>query len=286
MAAGRPRRLACLPCRGASGRARGRPRDSSSADGAASASAWSPRRRRSRAHAQQRLEARLQRGAPTATCPTRSAPALVRGRRCCARSSASVRAARRCADCTPTTGSTGGTSATRPTCSSEGTSRTTSPGGGDLGDRARRAGYAKRTARGGSARCWRGAWRRRSTAAATVAAWLDSPDASAHPDLARYSDIGVGTVAGTPVERIPSGVTVAAMFGRAALLINVGRTTSSARRCGRRARSDHVRAYSSSSSSCSAIDSQRSSCASCARPGQPRPHRRRRRSRARAGAGR
>ena len=89
----------------------------------------------------------------------------------------------------------------------------TSPGGGDLEDRARRAGYATRTCswRVGEILAW--GVDRRSTAAATVAAWLDSQPHRRILVSRRYSDLGVGTAAGTPSERHPSGVTVAAMLG-------------------------------------------------------------------------
>jgi uncharacterized protein YkwD len=89
----------------------------------------------------------------------------------------------------------------------------TSPGGGDLGDRARRAGYARRTCswRVGEILAW--GVEGRSTAAATVTAWLDSPSHRHILVSRRYSELGVGAVAGTPFERYPSGVTVAAMLG-------------------------------------------------------------------------
>jgi uncharacterized protein YkwD len=90
----------------------------------------------------------------------------------------------------------------------------TSPGGGELADRAQRAGYALR-------RCsWRVgevlAWGvgPRSTAARTVRAWMDSP---AHRRIIvsrRYRELGVGMQAGTPYDEFPSGVTVAAVLGR------------------------------------------------------------------------
>jgi uncharacterized protein YkwD len=90
----------------------------------------------------------------------------------------------------------------------------TSPGGGDLGDRARRAGYAKRTCswRVGEILAW--GVGERSTAAATVTAWLNSPSHRRILISGRYSDLGVGLVAGTPLVRYPSGVTVAVMLGR------------------------------------------------------------------------
>jgi uncharacterized protein YkwD len=89
----------------------------------------------------------------------------------------------------------------------------TSPGGSDLGDGARRAGYAQRTCswRVGEILAWGVA--QRSTAAATVAAWLDSPSHRRILVSPRSAQLGVGTVAGTPVERYPSGVTIAVMLG-------------------------------------------------------------------------
>jgi uncharacterized protein YkwD len=88
-----------------------------------------------------------------------------------------------------------------------------SPGGGELADRARRAGYIKPTCswRVGEVLAWGVGGR--STAAATVAAWLDSPSHRRILVSRRYSDLGVGTVAGTPYEQYPSGVTVAAVLG-------------------------------------------------------------------------
>lgn len=89
-----------------------------------------------------------------------------------------------------------------------------SPGGGDVGDRAQRAGYALR-------RCsWRVgevlAWGvgPRSTAAGTVTAWMDS---AAHRRILvarRYREVGIGLQAGTPFDAFPTGVTVAAVLGR------------------------------------------------------------------------
>jgi uncharacterized protein YkwD len=90
----------------------------------------------------------------------------------------------------------------------------TSPGGGDLGDRARRAGYAQR-------RC---SWRvgeilswgvgPRSTASGTVSAWMDSAPHRRILLSRRYREVGVGLQAGTPFDAFPAGVTVAAVLGR------------------------------------------------------------------------
>ena len=89
----------------------------------------------------------------------------------------------------------------------------TSPGGGDLADRARRSGFAREG-------CWWGvgevlAWGvgRRSTARRTVRAWLDSPS---HRDIVlsnRYGRLGLGMVYGNPAG-YTGGVTVAAVVGR------------------------------------------------------------------------
>jgi uncharacterized protein YkwD len=89
-----------------------------------------------------------------------------------------------------------------------------SPGGGDLADRAGRAGYALR-------RCsWRVgeilAWGvgPRSTAAGTVQAWMDSPGHRRILISRRYREVGLGLQAGTPFDAFPVGVTVAAVLGR------------------------------------------------------------------------
>jgi uncharacterized protein YkwD len=88
-----------------------------------------------------------------------------------------------------------------------------SPGGGELADRVRRAGYAQ-------ARCsWRAgeilAWGvgSRSTAASTVRAWLDS---SSHRQILlsrRYSQVGVAIQSGTPFAEYTGGMTAAAVLG-------------------------------------------------------------------------
>jgi uncharacterized protein YkwD len=89
-----------------------------------------------------------------------------------------------------------------------------SPGGGDLTDRARRAGYALRrcTWRVGEILAW-GAGPR-ATAARTVRAWMDSPSHRRIMLSRRYGEIGVGLVASTPFDEFPSGITVAAVLGR------------------------------------------------------------------------
>jgi uncharacterized protein YkwD len=88
------------------------------------------------------------------------------------------------------------------------------PAGSDVADRARRTGYAKSRCawRLGEVLAWGVAGR--STAAATVEAWMDSPE-HRHILVSRaYSDLGVGTVAGTPVRAYPHGLTAAAVLGR------------------------------------------------------------------------
>src|SRR5262245_25948817 len=89
-----------------------------------------------------------------------------------------------------------------------------SPAGADVADRARRTGYAKRTCswRLGEVLAWGVGGR--STAAATVRAWMDSPDHRRILVSDRYSDLGIGTVAGTPEQEYPHGLTAAAVLGR------------------------------------------------------------------------
>jgi len=89
-----------------------------------------------------------------------------------------------------------------------------SPAGADVADRARRAGYAKRACywRLGEVLAWGVGGR--STAAATVHAWMDSPDHRRILVSSRYSDLGVGTVAGTPMPELTDGLTAAAVLGR------------------------------------------------------------------------
>ena len=89
----------------------------------------------------------------------------------------------------------------------------TSLGGGDVGDRARRAGYARPACswRVGEVLAW--GVGQRSTAAGTVAAWVDSPSHRRILVSRRYAELGIGAVAGTPFERYPSGVTIAVVLG-------------------------------------------------------------------------
>jgi uncharacterized protein YkwD len=87
------------------------------------------------------------------------------------------------------------------------------PGGAGPGDRARRVGYAKATCswRIGEVLAWGVAGR--STAAATVKAWMESPDHRRILISRKYDEIGSWMAAGTPERRYPSGVTAAAVLG-------------------------------------------------------------------------
>jgi uncharacterized protein YkwD len=89
-----------------------------------------------------------------------------------------------------------------------------SPAGADVADRARRTGYAKRDCewRLGEVLAWGVGGR--STAAATVRAWMASPTHRRILVSNKYSDVGVGTVAGTPEQAFPHGLTAAAVLGR------------------------------------------------------------------------
>lgn len=89
-----------------------------------------------------------------------------------------------------------------------------SPGGGDLADRARRAGYAVGSCswRVGEILAW--GVGPRSTAAGTVRAWMDSPGHRRILISRRYRAVGLGLQAGTPFDAFPVGVTVAAVLGR------------------------------------------------------------------------
>jgi uncharacterized protein YkwD len=89
-----------------------------------------------------------------------------------------------------------------------------SPGGGDLGDRVRRAGFARAGCSWavGEVLSW-GAGER-TTAAGTVRAWLLSPSHRRILVSRRYGQVGLGMQAGTPFDAFPSGVTVAAVLGR------------------------------------------------------------------------
>jgi uncharacterized protein YkwD len=88
-----------------------------------------------------------------------------------------------------------------------------SPDGDDVGDRARRTGYVKPGCswRLGEVLAWGVA--DRSTAAATVRAWMASPEHRRVLTSRRYVDLGVGAVAGTPEPEYPHGITAAAVLG-------------------------------------------------------------------------
>jgi uncharacterized protein YkwD len=88
-----------------------------------------------------------------------------------------------------------------------------SPGGGELADRVRRAGYAEPGCswRAGEILAW--GVGSRSTAASTIRAWLDS---SSHRQILlsrRYSQVGVGIQPGTPFAQYTGGITAAAVLG-------------------------------------------------------------------------
>jgi uncharacterized protein YkwD len=89
-----------------------------------------------------------------------------------------------------------------------------SPGGGDLADRARRSGFARRncTWMVGEVLAW--GVGSRSTAAGTVRAWMNSPGHRRILISGRYGQIGLGLQAGTPYDAYPTGVIVAAVLGR------------------------------------------------------------------------
>lgn len=89
-----------------------------------------------------------------------------------------------------------------------------SPGGGDLADRARRSGFAKRGCSWmvGEVLAWGVA--SRSTAAGTVRAWMNSPGHRRILISRRYGQVGIGLQAGTPFDAFPTGLTAAAVFGR------------------------------------------------------------------------
>jgi uncharacterized protein YkwD len=87
------------------------------------------------------------------------------------------------------------------------------PAGLGPGDRARSVGYARAACswRVGEVLAWGVAGR--STAAATVRAWMDSPEHRRILVSRKYDELGSWMVAGTPERRYPDGVTAAAVFG-------------------------------------------------------------------------
>lgn len=90
-----------------------------------------------------------------------------------------------------------------------------SPGGGELGDRVRRAGFARPDCSWAVGEILAWGVGGRSTARGTVRAWLRSPS---HREILvsnRYGQLGLGSQLGTPEERFgATGVTVAAVLGR------------------------------------------------------------------------
>lgn len=89
-----------------------------------------------------------------------------------------------------------------------------SPGGGDLADRARRAGFARDGCSWAVGEVLAWGVGSRSTAAGTVRAWLRSPSHRRIILSDRYGRLGLGTQLGTPYEQFAGGVTVAAVLGR------------------------------------------------------------------------
>jgi uncharacterized protein YkwD len=89
----------------------------------------------------------------------------------------------------------------------------TSPGGGDLADRARRSGFAREGCswRVGEVLAW--GVGRRSTARRTVRAWMESPGHREILTANRFGRLGLGMVYGNPAG-YTGGVTVAAVVGR------------------------------------------------------------------------
>lgn len=90
----------------------------------------------------------------------------------------------------------------------------TSPGGGDLGDRARRAGFARAGCSWAVGEILAWGVGSRSTAGGTVRAWLRSPTHRRILVSERYGQLGLGMQLGTPFDAFPGGVTVAAVLGR------------------------------------------------------------------------
>jgi uncharacterized protein YkwD len=89
-----------------------------------------------------------------------------------------------------------------------------SPGGGDLADRARRAGFVRDGCSWAVGEILAWGVGSRSTAAGTVRAWLRSPSHRRVLLSRRYGRLGLGLQLGTPYEEFPGGVTVAAVLGR------------------------------------------------------------------------
>lgn len=89
-----------------------------------------------------------------------------------------------------------------------------SPGGGDLTDRARRAGFARDGCSWAVGEVLAWGVGSRSTAAGTVRAWMRSPSHRRIIVSDRYGRLGLGMQLGTPYDGFVGGVTVAAVLGR------------------------------------------------------------------------
>jgi uncharacterized protein YkwD len=89
-----------------------------------------------------------------------------------------------------------------------------SPGGSDLGDRARRADFARRDCSWGVGEVLAWGVGTSSTARGIVRAWLRSPSHRRILVADGYGQIGLGMQLGTPFDAYPGGVTVAAVLGR------------------------------------------------------------------------
>ena len=90
----------------------------------------------------------------------------------------------------------------------------TSPDGDDLGDRARRAGFARSGCSWAVGEILAWGVGSRSTARGTERAWLRSPSHRRILVSDRYGQLGLGMQLGTPFDAYPGGVTVAAVLGR------------------------------------------------------------------------
>ena len=89
-----------------------------------------------------------------------------------------------------------------------------SPGGGDLAERARNAGFARPNCSWAVGEVLAWGVGSRSTARGTIRAWLRSPSHRRILVSERYGQVGLGTQLGTPYDEYPGGVTVAAVLGR------------------------------------------------------------------------
>jgi uncharacterized protein YkwD len=89
-----------------------------------------------------------------------------------------------------------------------------SPGGSDLGDRARRADFAQRGCSWAVGEVLAWGVGTSSTARGIVRAWLRSPSHRRIIVSDDYGQVGLGMQVGTPFDAYPGGVTVAAVLGR------------------------------------------------------------------------